>query len=209
MATFKFTGQVLDITENPDGSARRLSDAPATLTIKTSADTGFFQYRIEGVDSELPDILVTGGNITAANVNGVNVLDAEDIDASLGVIGLNGVDRFVIAFRTLNDENERSDLALFSLDGPDLPTITSAGVFNSILGSAEFSRGTGEFAPNTRIVLNDLDQVDFTAGVPLQRGTGGVTLFNRAFGIGRDGAQFLVFFGVLFGELGTLEFTLQ
>jgi hypothetical protein len=43
----------------------------------------------------------------------------------------------------------------------------------------------------------------------LQGGAGGVTLFKRALGIRGNGAQFLVFFGVFFGELGTLEFTLK
>jgi len=65
------------------------------------------------------------------------------------------------------------------------------------------ARTTGDFAT---VALTGRVGVTRQA---LQSGTGGVTLFNGAFGIGRDGAQLLVFFGVLFGELGTLEFTLQ
>ena len=43
----------------------------------------------------------------------------------------------------------------------------------------------------------------------LQCGAGGVALFERALGVSGNGAQFLVFFRVFFGELGTLEFTLK
>ena len=170
MATFTFSGQLFDITENPNGSARTLSAQAATLRVTTSADTGFFTYRTIGFDAELPDVEIFNSNITSATVNGFEVFSADDVDSSIGTITINGAESFTLALNRETDLN-RFDLALFSLDGADLPTVSSAGQFNQILGSADFGIGSGPLAANQRIEFNDLEQAGFTAGVPVQNGS--------------------------------------
>ena len=164
MATLTFQGQLFDLVENADGSARSLSSENVSLVVTTSADVGFFNYNIVEQDGELPDVVFSGAdNITSATVKGIQVLDVDDVDASLGVISINGADTFTLALNRETGVNQ-FDLALFALDGADLPTINSASAFNQILSSADFSAGSGSQGPNRRIEFSDLSQAAFEAG---------------------------------------------
>ena len=134
------------------------------MVVTTSADVGFFNYNIVGQDGELPDVVFSGAdNINSATVKGIQVLDVDDVDASLGVISINGADTFTLALNRETGVNQ-FDLALFALDGADLLTINSASAFNQILSSADFSAGSGSQGPNRRIEFSDLSQAAFEAG---------------------------------------------
>ena len=122
MATFTFTGQLFDLVENADGSAASLSARSADLVITTSEDIGFFTYRYLQREGALRDIDVTGGNVTSVTVNGANVFQVDSIDSSLGVITINGQDSLTLAL-TEEEVIGQVDLAIFALDGADLPAI--------------------------------------------------------------------------------------
>lgn len=169
MAIFRLPAVIVSQTFNDDDEPLTVQQRNnQTLIVETSADDGFFQYRLDPDNPNDPTPLqpasLSGGNITALEVNGDRFEGAEIEGLELFVNRIR-IDGQIIDVLTL--DIELSDLAndaiFVVLNGADFPNIGSPSRLEDFVADASFSAiTTGPFRPGVQIDIGDIPGATFT-----------------------------------------------